>query len=104
MSNYKIAEVTAHITAAREKVRYVFGIGLAAVVAGVTIAVNLWPATPAGGFTWDAAGTDKSDTGNIAVALIGVGVAATGQILLVVALIAWGVRLGIESAWRSSTD
>lgn len=88
--------------AARERVRMLFVFGLILTVIFSAFATYLWPSTE---FVPDyLGGGSKQDTGNLQGALLCVGAAAIGQIMMLIAVVAWGVRLGVESADRSPAE
>lgn len=81
---------------AREQVKSLFVSGLLLSAGGYLVAIFAWPHTERevdiinGGFT-------PVDKGSAGLAWIGLGVAGAAQIMVFIAIVAWGVRLGMES-------
>ncbi|MBB3044899.1 hypothetical protein [Nocardioides soli] len=74
------------------------GIGLA--IIGGAIAFLAWPGTEVAS---SALGdVDTEETGNAVIAAMGAAAAWAGNLLLLVGLVGWGVRLGNEATLRKS--
>jgi len=78
---------------ARKTVVILFAAGLVMVVLGSMVAVGAWPHTEI-----DPTVGGAVDTGSAFWTMLAVGVAGAGQLLAAIAVVAWGVRFGIESA------
>jgi hypothetical protein len=78
---------------ARKTVTMFFAVGLAMLVLGVIVAGAAWPHTGI-----DALSGTPESRGSALVAMLSLGVAGVGQLLATIAVVAWGVRLGMESA------
>lgn len=80
---------------ARKSIRWLFGGGLGAMVLGIILAATSAPGTET---VNTYLGTATADTGDEATYAVGLIIAGVGSAMLWVALIAWGVSLGVKAA------
>ena len=78
---------------ARKTVTMLFEVGLAMLILGVIVAAGAWPHTKI-----DAISGTSEAKGSAFVAMLALGAAGIGQLLAAIAVVAWGVRFGMESA------
>jgi hypothetical protein len=84
---------------ARKTVTMLFAAGLAMLIVGVILAAATWPHTKI-----DAISGTSEAKGSALVAMLALGVAGVGQLLAAIAVVAWGVRFGMESAAPGSAN
>lgn len=82
---------------AADRITVLFIAGFLFGVIGAMLAIGNWPGVEVGYYS-----NDLIETGNEGAAYLGLFLAGVGQICLMIAIIAWGVRLGTQAAKAAS--